>query len=80
MEGILVFIGTRNEINSRIVIQSNMLSQANRDGMIHIKMVLMLVEINVMLVEMMLMLVEIIVMLVDMMLMLIEMLGKRLRL
>ena len=63
----------RNEINSRIVIQSNMLSQANRDDMIHIKMVVMLVEIIVMLVEMMLMLVE-------MMLMLIEMLGKRLRL
>ena len=66
MEGILVLMDARNEINSRIVIQSNMLSQANRDGMIHIKMVLMLVEINVMLVEMMLML--------------IEMLGKRLRL
>ena len=66
MEGILVLMDARNEINSRIVIQSNMLSQANRDGMIHIKMVLMLVEI--------------IVMLVEMMLMLIEMLGKRLSL
>ena len=66
MEGILVLMDARNEINSRIVIQSNMLSQANRDDMIHIKMAVMLVEI--------------IVMLVEMMLMLIEMLGKRLRL
>ena len=64
MEGILVLMDTRNEINSRI---------AYRDGIIHIKMVVMLVEIIVMLVEMMLMLVE-------MMLMLIEMLGKRLSL
>ena len=51
MEGILVLMDARNEINSRIVIQSNMLSQANRDDMIHIKMVVMLVEIIVMLVE-----------------------------
>ena len=37
-------------------IQGNMLSQANRDDMIHIKMAVMLVEIIVMLVKMMLML------------------------
>ena len=49
MEGILVLMDTRNQINSRIVY---------RDGIIHIKMAVMLVEIIVMLVEMMLMLIE----------------------